>query len=60
MRADYVAVCENLRQQGAQLAIVACTELSALDEKLPVDFLDAAEILAREIVAVAKNVKECP
>jgi aspartate racemase len=60
VRADYVAVCENLRQQGAQLAIVACTELSALDETLPVDFLDAAEILAREIVAVAKNVKECP
>lgn len=59
VRADYVAVCESLRQQGAQLAIVACTELSALDETLPVDFLDAAEILAREIVAVAKNQKEC-
>jgi len=58
VRADYVVVCENLRQQGAQLAIVACTELSALDEPLPVDFLDAAEILAMEIVAVAKNRKD--
>lgn len=58
VRADYVAVCENLRQHGAQLAIVACTELSALDETLPVDFLDAAEILAKEIVALAQNRKD--
>lgn len=58
VRADYVAVCENLRQQGAQLAIVACTELSALDVTLPIDFLDAAEILAAEIVAVAKHEKD--
>jgi len=57
VRADYIAVCDNLRQQGAQLAIVACTELSALDETLPIDFLDAAEILAMEIVAVAKQGK---
>lgn len=59
VRSDYVAVCDHLRQRGAQLAIVACTELSALDETLPIDFLDAAEILAMEIVAVAKNGNAC-
>jgi aspartate racemase len=58
VRANYIAVCDHLRRQGAQLAIVACTELSALGETLPIDFLDAAEILAMEIVAVAKNGKE--
>ena len=57
VRADYLAVCDNLRQQGAHLAIVACTELSALDVTLPIDFLDAAEILAMEIVAVARHEK---
>jgi aspartate racemase len=58
VRADYLAVCDNLRQQGAQLAVVACTELSALDVTLPIDFLDAAEILAMEIVAVARHEKD--
>ena len=44
--------------QGATAAIIACTELSALGGQLPIDALDAAEILAQEIVAVAKNRKD--
>ncbi len=55
VRGDYQRVCENLLQRGATIAIVACTELSALGGALPIKSLDAAEILALEIVRVAKN-----
>jgi len=58
VRADYRTVCENLKHRGATAAIIACTELSALGGQLPIDALDAAEILAQEIVAVAKNRKD--
>lgn len=60
VRADYENVCENLKRNGANLAIIACTELSALGGKLPIESLDAAEILAMEIVAVAKKGREAP
>ena len=55
---DYKNVYENLMKKGATLLIIACTELSALGGKLPIKALDAAEILALEIVHVAKNRKE--
>ncbi len=58
VRADYENVCETLKRNGANLAIIACTELSALGGKLPIESLDAAEILAMEIVAVAKKERE--
>ena len=58
VRDDYKNVYENLMKKGATLLIIACTELSALGGKLPIKALDAAEILAREIVHVAKNRKE--
>jgi len=54
---DYNGVCANLVDQGASLAIIACTELSALGGTLPVKAIDAAEVLALEIVQVAKNRK---
>lgn len=54
---DYQSVCCHLKEKGADLAIVACTELSALDADLPMVTVDAAEVLAREIVDVAKNEK---
>ena len=57
VRADYAGVCKNLKQRGASLAIIACTELSALGGNLPIDCVDAAEILATEIVQVATNRK---
>jgi aspartate racemase len=57
VRADYRKVCENLKHKGATTAIIACTELSTLGGQLPIDAFDAAEILAMEIVAVAKNRK---
>lgn len=55
VRDDYGKVCENLLYKGAEIAIIACTELSALGGALPINALDAAEILALEIVQVAKN-----
>ena len=58
VRDDYKNVYENLMKKGATLLIIACTELSALGGKLPIKALDAAEILALEIVHVAKNRKE--
>ncbi len=58
VRASYAQVCENLKHKGAAIAIVACTELSALGEKLPIKSVDAAEVLALEIVQVATNRKK--
>jgi aspartate racemase len=58
VQVDYAKVCENLRHNGVELAIIACTELSVLKGPLPINTLDAAEILALEIVRVATNRKE--
>lgn len=53
----YIKVCENLLQKDSQIAIIACTELSALGGDLPINTIDAAQILANEIVQVAKGRK---
>ena len=50
VRDDYKKVCEHLLDKGAQTAIIACTELSALDSSLPINTVDAAQVLAMEIV----------
>jgi len=57
VRSNYAGVCDNLKQRGASLAIIACTELSALGGTLPIDCVDAADLLATEIVNVATNRK---
>lgn len=54
---DYQSVCQHLKEKGAGLAIVACTELSALNSDLSLQVVDAAQILAKEIVDVVKNGK---
>jgi len=54
---DYQKVCENLSNKGARIAIIACTELSALCCELPIKTIDAAQVLAGEIVQIAKNAK---
>ena len=57
-RAAFKMVCDHLRDKGADLAVIACTELGVIaDGRFPIETLDAAEILAREIVDVAKNRK---
>ncbi len=52
---DYAQVCDNLLQKGVKTAIIACTELSILKGKTPIYTVDAAEILAMEIVRQAVN-----
>ncbi len=54
----YESVCRHLAEKGATITIVACTELSALDITLPVRTVNAAQVLAQEIVDVAKNLKD--
>ncbi|WP_300458842.1 amino acid racemase [Desulfobacula sp.] len=52
---QYVEICGHLHSAGGEPILIACTELSMLGCHLPFDMIDAAEILAREIVAVSKN-----
>ena len=54
---QYQQICEHLKMQKAEFAIIACTELSVLSADLPIKTIDAAEILAQEIVNIAKNGK---
>ncbi len=59
VRSSYVEVCNNLKKKGSRTAIIACTELSALQCDLPIETVDAAHVLAEEIVRIAKQ-KESP
>ncbi len=52
---DYEKVCEHLKFKGVLTAIIACTELSALGSDLPIETVDAAQVLAEKIVEVVKN-----
>ncbi len=52
---QYVQVCDHLRNDGVRVAIVACTELSALGGDLPLDTIDASQVLAEEIVRIVKH-----
>lgn len=51
----YEEICQGLNMQGADLAIVGCTELSALGGKLPIPVVDASDVLARAIVQIVKQ-----
>ena len=51
----YANVCRHLAQKGAAVAIVACTELSALNSTSELDTIDAAQVLAQKIVTIARE-----
>ena len=56
----FASVKEQLRQKGAQVVVLGCTELSLLKKKFPLGdgILDALEVLAQESVLVCgKQVK---
>ena len=53
----YKEICENLNSSGVESVIIACTELSVITCDLPFEIIDSTEILAREIVDVAKRIK---
>ena len=55
VREAFAEVCLHLAGKGAKVAVIACTELSVIGDDLPVETVDAAEVLAGEIVAVAKG-----
>ena len=57
IRNDFHSVAQHLVDKGVNTAIIGCTELGIIAENLPLDIVDAAEVLALEIVAVAKNRK---
>jgi aspartate racemase len=58
---QYAQVCEHLKDQGVGVAVVACTELSALGGgNLPLDTIDASQILAEAIVRMVKHPSEYP
>ncbi|MFO7913246.1 MAG: amino acid racemase [Desulfotignum sp.] len=52
---QYARVCDHLQEQAVRVAIVACTELSALGGDLPLATIDASQVLAEEIVRVVKH-----
>ncbi len=55
------AIGKHLLSKGATLAILGCTELGILaNQDLPVPYIDAAEQLAIETVAIAKRKKILP
>ncbi len=58
VRNAYEKVCEHLLKKDIKTAIIACTELSALDSSLPINIIDAAHVLSMEIVQIAKNSKK--
>ncbi len=50
---NYSQVCENLLQKGINTAIVACTKRGLFKGETPITTINAAEILAMEIVRQA-------
>ncbi|MDJ0622467.1 MAG: amino acid racemase [Desulfocapsaceae bacterium] len=57
IRQELRAIAQHLKEKGATTAILGCTELGIIAEDLPILVIDAAELLAQEVVAVAKNKK---
>lgn len=58
VRKVLVDVVANVASQGAEVGIIACTELGVIaDQTYPWPVFDAAEVLAGEIVAIVKHGK---
>lgn len=56
-RNSFRKIGSHLETKRVNLAILGCTELGIIAEDLPIAYIDAAEVLAKEVVAVAKNKK---
>lgn len=58
VRKDFSDICAHLKGKGAEVGILGCTELGIIaEENLPIKSVDAADVLAREIVAVSYDEK---
>jgi aspartate racemase len=55
---QFVDICNSLAAQGIDLCILGCTELGVIKADLPIRSIDAAEILAKEVVAIVKQGKK--
>jgi aspartate racemase len=55
IRTEYKTVGESLKARGAQILLVACTELSYLNERHTLPAVDSADVLAEKIVKTAKT-----
>ncbi len=58
IRQKFAAIGEHLKNKNVTLAILGCTELGIIASDLPLSYVDAADVLAKEVVAVAKNEKQ--
>ncbi len=56
---NFSMVSENLRQQGAEVILLACTELSLLKRDYPLEsgYLDVMEVLAAKVVELCNRLK---
>lgn len=57
IRQEFREIGKHLAGKGVDTAILGCTELGIIAENMPITVVDAADVLAREVVAVAKNRK---
>ncbi len=57
IRSEFISIAQHLESKGVKTVILGCTELGIISDNLPVQCIDAADVLAREVVAVAKNQK---
>ncbi|MCG8565169.1 MAG: amino acid racemase [Desulfobacterales bacterium] len=51
----YARICSHLKELGADIALVGCTDLGVLEPPTTLPIVDAAEVLAQAIVARAKQ-----
>lgn len=51
----YLEICQSLKLAGVDTAIVACTELGVIKTDVPLELIDAADVLAKKIIAIAKH-----
>ncbi len=51
----FATIVQDLQEQGAEICVVACTELGVILETYDVPTIDAAEVLAQAIVAKTRG-----
>lgn len=56
-RDEFCEIGLHLASKDVSLAVLGCTELGIIADNLPIKYIDAAEVLAMEVVAVAQNRK---
>ena len=55
VRREFAAIVENIQKCGASIAVIACTELGIICEQYTIPTIDAADVLASELVCFAKG-----